>query len=85
VYKIVFTKQAARSIQKMPPEVGALVREKLQQLAADPFASHPNVTRLQNRDEYRLRVGNWRVIYDIRKDEIVLLVIKIASRSEVYR
>jgi len=40
---------------------------------------------MQNRDGYRLRVGDWRVIYDIQKEKVVILVLKIASRGEVYR
>ncbi len=72
-------------MQKMPHEMASLVREKLQDIARDPFAYHPNVTRLQNRDGYRLRAGDWRVIYDVQKEEVVILVLKIAPRGEVYR
>jgi len=85
VYRIVFTKQAARSLQKMPRDVANLVREKLHQIALDPFASHNAVTKLQNREGYHLRVGDWRVIYDVQKEEVVILVLKVASRGEVYR
>jgi mRNA interferase RelE/StbE len=72
-------------MQKMPHEMASLVREKLQDIARDPFAYHPNVTRLQNRDGYRLRAGDWRVIYDVQKEEVVILVLKIAPRGEVYQ
>ncbi len=85
MYRIVFTKQAARSLQKMPREVTNLVREKLHQIALDPFASHTAVTKLQNREGYRMRVGDWRVIYDVQKEKVVILVLKVASRGEVYR
>jgi len=85
VYKFSFTKQAARSLLKALREVAALIRTKLQQLAQDPFGSHPNVTKLQNREGYRLRVDNWCVIYDIQKKEFVILVLKIAPRGEIYK
>ena len=32
-----------------------------------------------------MRVGDWRVIYDVQKEEVVILVLKVASRGEVYR
>ncbi len=84
-YTIAFTKQAVRVIQKMPRDTARMVNQKLEQIAEDPFASHPNVTKLQNREGYRLRVGDWRVIYMIQREQIVILVLKIGLRGEVYR
>ncbi len=85
VYKILFTSQAAKSLQKMPRSTANLVRENLGQIANDPFAPIPNATKLQGRSGYRLRVGDWRVIYEIDKTEVVIIVLKIAPRGEVYR
>ena len=85
MYKIVFTKQAIRSMKKMPRNLQELMREKLDQIAGDPFASHHNVTKLQNREGYRLRVGDWRVIYDLQNEKLVIMVLKVATRGEVYR
>ena len=72
-------------LQKMPRDIAGSIRQRLDQIAIDPFALHPGVTRLQNRDGYRLRIDDWRVIYDIQKEKVVILVVKIASRGEVYR
>jgi len=72
-------------MQKMPRNLQDLVREKLDQIARDPFAALPNVTKLQNREGYRLRVGDWRLIYDLQKEKLVILVFKVAPRGEVYR
>jgi mRNA interferase RelE/StbE len=85
VYKIVFTKQAAKSLQRIPHNTTDLIREKLAQLAADPFAKSLNATKLQNRPGYRSRVGDWRVIYEIQKEQLVIMVLKVAPRGEVYR
>jgi mRNA interferase RelE/StbE len=85
VYEIVFTKQAIRQMQKMPRELRNLIHEKLDQIAADPFASHHNVTKLHNREGFRLGVGDWRVIYDLQKDKLVIMMLRVATRSEVYR
>jgi len=41
--------------------------------------------KLQGRPGYRLRVGDWRVIYEIGKDRVVIIVMKIAPRGEVYK
>jgi mRNA interferase RelE/StbE len=61
------------------------IRKKLDQIAEDPYASLPNVTKLQNRAGFRLRIGDWRVIYDVRDDELIILVLKVGSRGEIYR
>jgi len=85
MYRILFTKQADKMLRKMPRNTAQLIRERLAQLADGPYARNPNVTRLQGRPGYRLRVGDWRVTYDIEDDRLIILVLKIATRGGVYR
>jgi mRNA interferase RelE/StbE len=85
VYKILFKKEAAKSLTKLPRNVAQTIREKLENIAANPYADHPNVKKLQGREGYRLRVGDWRVIYEIQNAQLVILVLKFAPRGEVYR
>ncbi len=85
MYKIIFKKEAAKSLNKLPRNVAKLIREKLEAIAANPYADHPNVKKLQGRDGYRLRTGDWRVIYEIQNNHLVMLVLRVAARGEVYR
>lgn len=85
MYRIVFAKRANQILRKMSRNRARLIREKLDQLAQDPYARNPNVTKLQGRPGYRLRVGDWRVIYEIEDDRLVILVLKIAPRGGTYR
>lgn len=85
MYRLSFTKQALRALRKLPKDKSTAVISHLEQIAKDPYAHHNNVTKLQNRPGYRLRVGDWRVIYDIRDEELVIWVLKIAPRGEIYR
>ena len=85
MYRISFTKQAYRAFRRMPQNTSKLIREKLERIAADPYAQHNNVTKLQNRPGYRLRVGDLRVIYELQDDQLVILILKIGSRGEIYR
>jgi mRNA interferase RelE/StbE len=85
VYKITYTNQAAKELLKMPRSTAYAIREKLEIVANDPFASNPNAKKLQGRPGYRLRVGEWRVIYEIDQGRIVIIVVKIAPRGEAYR
>jgi mRNA interferase RelE/StbE len=69
----------------MPANEEKRVRIKLAQLAKDPYVINANVTKLQNRAGFRLRVGDWRVIYDIIDNELVILVLNVGSRGGIYR
>ncbi len=72
-------------LHRAPREVATAIRKKLDQLAADPFAANLDMKKLQNRSGYRLRVGDWRIIYEIQKAQVVIMVLKIAPRGEVYK
>jgi mRNA interferase RelE/StbE len=85
MYKILFTKSASKAMRTIPRDVAQRIRERLDQIAADPDADHSNVTRLQNRPGYRLRVGDWRVLYEIEREQLIVIVFRVGSRGEVYR
>ena len=59
-----------------------LIREKINELVAEPLSQKANVKRLQGRPEYRLRIQDWRIIFRIEED--ILWVDDIAPRGSVY-
>ena len=69
----------------MPRNTAKLIREKLKVIAADPHADHPNAKKLQGREGYRLRAGDWRVLYTIQSEKLIIMVLKVASRGEAYK
>lgn len=85
MYRIVFTKQANKTLRKMPRNTARRIRKKLSTIAAAPYEPHNNVIYLQNRPGYRLRVGDWRVIYEIRNEQLIILVLRVRPRGEAYR
>jgi len=78
MYKILFAKEAQKALLRLPRNTATLVHQKLEQLANDPYAPNTNARKLQNRPGYRLRMGDWRVIYEIQNDQLIILVLKIA-------
>lgn len=84
MHSIEYTREAHKVLAKLPRNLRALMEAKIDAVAADPYAQHNNVTRMQGRPEFRLRVHDWRVIYRVLDDRVVLLVIKIGGRGQVY-
>jgi mRNA interferase RelE/StbE len=68
----------------MDPRIAKRIRSKLLALARDPNAPNNNLKKLTGIDGYRLRVGDWRAIYMLRRQELTVVVIRIGHRSEVY-
>ena len=85
MYELRYSKTAIKKLQKIPKNLVKRIREKLLEIAKNPYGDHPNVKKLVGRDGYRLRVGDWRIIYEINNDEIVILVLTIDTRGGVYK
>ncbi len=84
MYSVIFTKQTVRALRRTPKNIANLIREKIDTIAVDPYARHNNVTKLVGRSGYRLRVRDWRVIYELQDEQLVMLVVKIGPRGKVY-
>jgi mRNA interferase RelE/StbE len=80
---IVFAPEAAREIDGLDSVVRARIERALDQLAVDPLTLRNQIKRLKGDTAMRLRVGDWRIIFDVRRDEIAVLA--VAHRREVYR
>lgn len=85
MFKIEYSRESFKSMKSMPRNASATIRGKIEQLAADPFAANNNVKKLEGRPGFRLRVGDWRVIYEIHNDRLVIFVLAVAPRGGAYR
>lgn len=80
--QIIFTRTARKSLARLPANVARLIQSKIEQYAVDPKSLAQNVVKLQGRDGFRLRVGDWRVIFD--EDGRVLHILEIGPRGGIY-
>ena len=85
MFAITYSKAATRILRRIPTNTATLIRDKVTELAADPRALRANVSALKGRDEMRLRVGDWRVIYTMDDAEETIRVRLIAPRGSAYR
>lgn len=84
MYAVVVTKSFAKALSRIPANWQKRILEKIKEVAADPYAKHNNVTKLQGRDGYRLRVGDWRAIYELHDDSLQLWALEVGPRGRIY-
>ena len=83
-YSVDFSKVARKQFKKLPSDVQERIQNKINELAIEP---RPNgVKKLQGEENsYRIRVGDYRVVYDIFDDVLLINVIRVKHRNQVYR
>jgi len=84
MWRLEFSREALKALLRMPRDQALRVRSKLNALARDPYNA-PNVKKLTEQPGFRLRVGDWRVVYLLDEERIVIQVIRVAQRGEVVR
>jgi mRNA interferase RelE/StbE len=84
-YTVDFTPAAARQFRKLPRNVQAVLRPAIDALAEEPRP--PGVKKLTSTEQgtYRIREGDYRIVYDIEDDILLVLVVRVGHRREVYR
>lgn len=83
-YKIFIAKPVQKQIAKLPSKMQARIDEKIYQLAVQPRPE--GVRKLKGYDnEYRIRVGNYRVRYEISDAESLIRILQCRHRKDIYR
>ncbi|MBA2531472.1 MAG: type II toxin-antitoxin system RelE/ParE family toxin [Nocardioidaceae bacterium] len=83
-YRLRLAPSAARQLRKFDPQVRRRIQAALELLADDPRP--PNATRLVGGSgEWRVRTGDYRIVYEIHDDVLLVLVLPVGHRREVYR
>lgn len=83
-YSIVFTKAAKRQFDKLTRPVQRHLGDDIEALSVDPRPA--GVVKLSGEDRlYRVRSGDYRAIYQIQDQRLLILVVKVGHRSKVYR
>lgn len=83
-YKVEITPAAKRQIKKLIQSVQLVIVERLEQLTENPRP--PGALKMQGAESlYRIRVGDYRIIYEIQDQTLLIAVVKVGHRGDVYR
>ena len=82
-YKVIFTKSVKKDFRKIPKLEVSKILNEIAYLAKNPRSS--KTKKLKGERLYRLRVGNYRVIYDIQDNLMLIFVVKLGHRGDIYR
>ncbi len=83
MYVIRYTADAIKVLRRMPRNTANIIRQKIEEVARNP-ANARNVKKLKGREGFRLRIGDWRVVYALEAEVLILIVIDIGPRGGVY-
>ena len=83
-YQIEFTKEASKQLKKLPKEEQTRIQAKIDGLVDNP-PRPDGVVKLKGLESYRIRVGSYRVVYDIFDEVLVISIIQVGHRKDVYR
>jgi len=83
-YKIEFKSSAAKALRKIPKSDQKRIADKIDSLSEN--LPDPAVTKMKGDNPFhRIRVGDYRIIYEIQGDILLIVILKIGHRKEVYR
>lgn len=83
-YRVTLAPSAARELRKFDPQVRRRIQGVLELLADDPRP--PSATRLVGGSgEWRVRTGDYRIVYEVQDDILLILVLAVGHRREIYQ
>ena len=82
-YNIKIKRSAEKEIKKLNKQALKRILQKLDELALNPRGY--NSIKLSNESKYRIRVGKYRILYEIFDKTLIVVVVKVSHRKDVYK
>ncbi|OYZ02519.1 MAG: plasmid stabilization protein [Sphingobacteriia bacterium 28-36-52] len=82
-YTVFILASAQKQLDKLPNSVATRIEDKLMELSVNPKPS--GCKKLKGRDAYRIRTSDYRAIYDIVDNKLIITVINVVHRKDVYQ
>ena len=85
-YSVEFTRSAEKEFGRLPRKLQLRAAEAIALLSENPYSELIKVKKLKGAEDlYRIRVADYRIVYELRDERLIILVIKIGHRREIYR
>lgn len=83
-YRVIIERDAEKALAKLPRNLGMRLRDAIKELGHNPRPR--GVKKLEGQhDLYRRRVGDWRIVYAIIDDRLIVLIVEVAARGNAYK
>lgn len=85
-YQIIYHRNVEKFLDKVPDKIYLQISSKIRELANNPYSPFLDIKKLVGgEDEYRLRVGEYRILYSLENKKLYIYIINIAHRKDVYK
>jgi len=85
MWSVSYSAEALRAMARLDRAIAKRLRGKILSLARNPLAPNNNVKKLVGVEGYRLRVGDWRIVYTLRHEVLTVIVVRVGHRREIYQ
>ena len=82
-FEIVFRRSVAKDLRQIPKKDVARILKRIKALKTEPRPL--GVEKLSGQEKYRIRQGVYRILYEIKNDKLIIVVVKVGHRRDVYR
>lgn len=82
-YSIGFASSARQALRRLEAKVRVRIAERIEALEDDPRP--PGCKKMAGADLWRIRIGDYRVVYSIEDAQLIVLVVRVGHRREIYR
>lgn len=85
MYKLEYRRQARNYLARLPLKTKTAIVSKLHEVAADPDDPSLDINVLKGREGFRLRVGQYRILCTRQEDQLIIEVVKVRPRGDIYK
>jgi mRNA interferase RelE/StbE len=85
MHELKYRRQARNYLARLPLKIKSVIVNNLHELAANPDNPSLDIDVLKGRKGFRLRVGQYRIIYTRQDDQLIIEVVKIRTRGDIYK